>query len=219
MEDAVREPVKALFIAIPRTGSMSMIEALGRGGIESVNLHDNGHFPCDMDVTRRIVTFNHASIGSLLDFGVITPEWLADRWAFCVVRNPWDRLVSLYHYLWDRLSGRYQDYTPLTFPRFVEQVTSGDNDPIGLYNWRGLSMTSPQSDWIDEVPGIHIYRFENLPTCWELIKENLGSTGELLHTNSTVHKRYAAYYNGPTIRAVGKYYTVDIERFGYRFGD
>lgn len=220
MGNGIREPVTALFVAIPRTGSLSMIEALRPVGIESYNLGEGGHFPCDMDLDAPIVTFNHASIASLIDFGVITTEWAHARWAFAVVRNPWDRLVSLYRYLWGTLAGRYTQYAPHTFPRFVEQVTSQFNQPIGMYNWRGLSMASPQSEWLRELCVTQtVYKFENLPGAITHISLRLGQDIRMPHLNTTERRPYPEYYSPALRDAIGEYYAEDIKRFAYTFED
>ncbi len=45
------------------------------------------------------VTFGHVSIAYLLDKNIVEQEYLDSAFKFCFVRNPWDRLVSLYYYL------------------------------------------------------------------------------------------------------------------------
>ena len=58
---------------------------------------------------------------------------------------------------------------------------------------------------------------ENITEDFALVCEDLGITAELPCINSTSHKPYREYYDGPLINLVEAIYQKDIERFSYEF--
>jgi len=95
MIDAVSlKRTEVLFVWVPKVAGSSIYAML-----EPYN--------CPMLKTKRrarqftntgFVTSSHMSIFSLLESKVISEEYFSKAFKFCFVRNPWDRLVSLYFY-------------------------------------------------------------------------------------------------------------------------
>ena len=52
------------------------------------------------DVQTRGRLWKHATLADL--DGLVTPQMLSDLFVFTMVRNPWDRVVSYYHWLRDQ---------------------------------------------------------------------------------------------------------------------
>ena len=62
-------------------------------------------------------TFGHFSIFQLLEYGLLDPQYYERAWKFSIVRNPYDRAVSLFEYA--KLTGELPPETPhfLSIPR------------------------------------------------------------------------------------------------------
>lgn len=99
---------------------------------------------------------------------------------FAFVRNPWDRLVSAFHYI--RAGGGCKDdllkkaswVDPVngSFDRFVEEML-----PLGFRNLYNPNVLLPQLHWIEEDDGIavdFVGRYEKIESDWEQIAAKLG---------------------------------------------
>jgi hypothetical protein len=166
-----------IFFWIPKTAGTSLYSVLhaycGCPKLKSHRLYASfGNKGC--------VTFSHVDVFHLLKKGIITQDYYSKAFKFCFVRNPWDRLVSLYFHLkYDR---------SMSFSQFCDMIekavqlqdsvlghllqyvyNSSRLGPIlwklnrisfvlplpriGPYNRRGLSQANPQLDWITDGNG------------------------------------------------------------------
>ena len=146
----------------------------------------------------------------LMTYGHQTPADIKG-FTFCIVRNPYDRAVSLYwHY---KRRKRYRH----TFPYFLQTLQSGI-DPAGLWNVRGFSQANSQTDWFQ--PGIdYVGRFEKLQESYDFICDKLNIPRHTVpHKNSGNHVDWQTFYNQKTARLVEKFYAKDFEIIGYEKG-
>ena len=88
-----------LFIWVPKTAGTSIFSTLKLN-----NQIANGNFKYNFN-NYTDVTFGHADINILLKQKVISQEFYDNSFKFCIVRNPYDRAVSLFHYL--KLNKKY----------------------------------------------------------------------------------------------------------------
>jgi len=84
-----------IFFWVPKTGGTSIFNVLKRYGCRK--LKKPGLF--NKFNNTGMVTFGHVDIQSLLKKNIISAEFFKKSFKFGFVRNPWDRLVSLYFYL------------------------------------------------------------------------------------------------------------------------
>lgn len=131
-----------------------------------------------------------------------------DIYKFTVVRNPWDRMVSLYKYKKSRAVIKIPSH--MTFTQFVTEYT----------NFKKHPMARPQVVYTD-IDGHNVMdcvaKFESLKQDLQHICSRIKVHGELIHTNKTKHKHYTEYYNKQTIKIIQDAYSLDIERFNYTF--
>ncbi len=196
-----------IFFWIPKTGGSSINKILKKYGC-CKNRYEESPIPFK---NKGISTFGHQDIFNLLKKNVIRKKYYESSFKFCIVRNPWDRLVSLYHYL------EYDELMP--FDEFCKEIRN--IPPVGPYNVKGLSQANPQVDWIidkeGEITVNYIGKFENLDQDIKKIFEIIGINEELGHFNKTNHKNYREYYNETTKNIVAEVYKKDIEVFNYEF--
>lgn len=207
---------KFLFIAIPRTGSMSVIAALKPHGMHAVK-YDVGKVDTVFDPERPLTTFYHADIAAMMVAGIMPSDWAYHRTMFAVIRNPWDRMVSLYHYFFNVL-GRHGSHT---FESFLLAIMRDEQPAIGPYNWLGMSQANEQIDWIDHARAfgeVVLFRFEDLVrTAWRPLESMLGVAMTVPHIGSTKRGGYRSYYPDHLRDRFATFYAEDIELGGYTF--
>ena len=139
-----------------------------------------------------------------------------DFFKFTFVRNPWDRIVSLYSYHKQR-NFDYYDFDSISFRNYVKKYlfTQKTQTPLNV---------NPCMDWITDENGNLIIdfigRFENLQKDFDKICKHIGMNQQQLpHKNKSKHKHYTEYYDEETKEIVAEKYAKDIEYFGYKFGE
>ncbi len=157
----------------------------------------------------------HLRAPDYLRYCYISPALFERYFKFTVVRNPWDRAVSLYHYL---ASG-------MDFAAFCAELEATLAQGSHWY-------LDPQIDFLAGDDGAirvdHVARFEHLGEEIEKIRTRVGLASVLAHTNASgatpadagADARaaiYRHYYDTVTRDRIGRVYARDIERFGYRF--
>ena len=133
----------------------------------------------------------------------ITDAELEEYFIFSVVRNPWDRLVSV------------AAYFKIPFKDFVLNMDEYCKDEgIRIHS---LPLT-PYTHLNGKQFVDHICRFESLQADMNLVCDNIGiARSTLPHTNKSKHQHYSTYYGPEEIDAVRRIYGSDIEKYGYSF--
>ena len=156
---------------------------------------------------------------------VFQPEQFRDFFKFTFVRNPWDRLVSGYHYMRDggspeapsdlewseRHIRRYADFDDFVLhglPRLEIRrwLTFVPQHEFVTLPWR----RGPQVDFIGKV--------ENMEQDFRQVSERLAISAPLETRNRSQRGAdYHSYYSLRTRAIVERYYAEDIKMFGYEF--
>lgn len=143
-------------------------------------------------------------------------EWQR-RLTFCVVRNPWDKVLS--HYYWRvRTNQTELGSRPISFSSWV-YASYGNQDP---FYYDKPMMFMPQLDWIsdrhDKVLVKKILRFERLAEDFGEICDLIGRADlQFPHLKPTDHDHYRIYYDDATRDIVANWFRKDIKVFAYSF--
>jgi hypothetical protein len=145
-----------------------------------------------------------------------------DYFKFAFVRNPWDLVVSGYHYIWYsdamvwwRVGVRSK---PLSFNDWIRSKYF--RRPPG---WEKIRCyRGDQLCWITDYDGNiiadFIGRFENLQGDFDIVCDKIKIPCQKLpHKNKTHHKHYSEYYDDETREIIAKKFKKDIDFFGYEF--
>jgi hypothetical protein len=214
VDDNASNP-SALFIWIPKSAGTSMFAAFEQhGGQKLISVDDiQKYFK-----QRGVVTFGHLNVVRLVEDGLVTREFFEKAFKFTIVRNPFDRAVSLFEYL-KRLG-----YLPKTtnfeiFCAFLEQKAF---EKVELTNHDGLSQLNSQVTWLLDASGKlmadKVYRFENLSEEWPAIWQRVvgrKNAPNLSALNQSERRASAEYYTDKTIRIVRQVYAKDFELLDY----
>lgn len=140
--------------------------------------------------------------------------------SFTVIRNPWDRMVSAYHYLrqislpegsgWLKINNITEGNFP-SFKDWILNLESYDN-PDGYW----FRPETAQSCWID-VPVDIIIRYETLEQDFVHIQELFGHHVPLPHHYKSKRSNYRDYYDDITKSIVAKLNEQDIDSFKYTY--
>jgi chondroitin 4-sulfotransferase 11 len=157
----------------------------------------------------------------------------AEYFKFTIVRNPWDKVVSFYHYH----QRRKWDIFPWTvknepdFNTFLQRLFVENEGALAHEIFRGRSGDSTHHlrlsnslDWVSDADGKilvdFIGRLENLQGDFDTICDRIGIKRRVLpHVNKSSHKPYWEYYDEASREIVAARFEKDIDYFGYRFGE
>jgi len=172
---------------------------------------------------------------------IIPPEKFKSYCKFTVVRNPWDRMVSLFEYrkkekhdeyLYSNNNYEFKDWlmnphvkglkdeSMLFYPNFYKDYfpqMGMDWYKIHKHWLPQLNMISNESD---EICVDAILKFESLENDWLQFSKHIGKKLKPLKKHNTTKKKdYREYYDSETIDYVSKLYHKDIMAFSYKFGE
>jgi hypothetical protein len=153
---------------------------------------------------------------------IFEPKAVRTYFKFAIVRNPWDRLVSAFHFL--KAGGMNQEDKSFS----QDQLSQYDNFDVFVRSWvteeniERYHHFRPQwryiTDYHDKISLDFIGRFENLGRDFSYIAKRIGKEEvELPTANSVSHAPYCSYYSKVGAARVNEVYKRDIEILGYSF--
>ena len=205
-----------VFVHIPKTAGTSLALAL-----EDRAMRDDlliGDTPKAQRRKKRLRDlapagrlWKHSTLADI--DGILTPQELADMFTFTLVRNPWDRAVSYYHWL------RAQHFSHPA----VDLARRADFEGF----WSDASQQRafaalPAAQYMRDVTGqerCSLYiRVEHFAQDAAPLFEHLGFDFALPQSNASDRNRaYQSYYSDRFKDLIGEICAPDIARFGYRF--
>ncbi|MEM6695840.1 MAG: sulfotransferase family 2 domain-containing protein [Pseudomonadota bacterium] len=207
-----------LFIHIPKTGGTSLSLALEQRAMrDDVLVGDTPKAKRRRPRLKHIRTtgrlWKHARVADL--DGWLTPDILDQTFAFTLVRNPWDRLVSYYHWLQQQRFDHDAVRKAKAMP-FAPFLT----DPSIAASLRAAPYASYMLDAAGRERCDAYLRLEHLAEDLALVEAHLGFAVDMPHTNASQRDRdYRRYYQPDLAAHVADIAAPDIARFGYTFED
>ena len=211
---SISHTFKLIHIHIPKTGGSSVNEWLKTLEPQAESLCPRPHEP----VSNLMKWF---------------PAEMAAYHVFCVVRNPWARAVSLYHFRQKTVNFHAphwpsrSDINTLPFrdtvlnserqnPELAEKCPPSEGHEIA---WLEPSCFA----WINIDGKIAVDQVCKLETIHQDIQHIGEKIGRALppfpHANASRHLHYSEYYDEETRAVIARKYQKDIDCFGYGFGD
>lgn len=177
---------KLMFIHIPKTGGVSITQWMqnyGHGKLFAENHHGAKHF--DIKSIHKHMKLDDIDIN--------------DTTYFTVVRNPWDRMVSTYHYY------KKRDKMDVTFEDFIKGKWS--------HGW-GCSTKQQYQYFNDKTI---VLRFEELESHFQskISDPIIKNQTRLGRHNKSQHESYETYYNKELSDIVATKCAQDIKLLNY----
>jgi hypothetical protein len=204
-----------VFVHIPKTGGTSMALALEtRAHRDDILIGDTpkarkrkGRLA---GLTPRGRLWKHSALADI--DGVLSSEDLAGMFVFTLVRNPWDRMVSYYHWLRDQ---------GFDHPA-VALAKATDFAGFVLHPQTAASLkAAPYASYVTDASGgerATFVRLEALEQDLKPVSQHLGFDLVLPHANASDRPEdYRTAYTDQAIKAVSEMCAEDIARFEYTF--
>ena len=207
---------KYIFIHIPKTGGTSMALALEeRAMADDVMLGDTPKAKKRRRKVHGLEThgrlWKHSTLGDI--DGLVSDQDVQDLFTFTLVRNPWDRMVSYYHWL------QTQNFENL-FVRLSKSMEFSDFLQVSPV--MASMKAAPARTYMTTRQGVEkcdLYvRLEHFKTDIAPLEAHLGFSLDLPQENTSErHKSYQSYYSAQLRDVVAEMCQEDIERFDYSF--
>lgn len=143
-------------------------------------------------------------------------DFYKNYFKFTVVRNPWERDLSLYNMMKGQVKYRH-----LNFKQFIQRVIK-KNLEFEHPNFKNIIFRN-QVDYLAFEDGIHvdqIVRYENLNQAWPQICERIKKPFEpLVHLRKARKKPIMHYYDQESIDLVAELRKDDIDFLNYSFDE
>lgn len=207
-----------LFVHIPKTGGTSLALALeARAKADDILIGDT---PKANRRKRRLAgvqtagrLWKHSTCADVI--GLLRPQDLEQLFVFTLVRNPWDRMVSYYHWL----QGQSFDHPAvglaqaLAFAPFLQHPQTQASFAAAPY---GSYVMGPDGRECCDL----FIRLEDFAADAQPLESHLGFKLSLPRANASARVQdYRRYYTDESAQIVQRLCAQDISRFNYRFDD
>ena len=192
--------MKPLFIHIPKNAGSAT-----RAALEAKGMYPSwmaGHYThLQQEARSRYYNYNH-------DF------------AFCIVRNPYEKMISAYHHIRYRLQGRAKHDLKGKYLEHANKILGASFDDFLRYfllefhtnetlvnYWHFM----PQSTFLDSKNEIHVFKMTEL----NKVEDAVGIKIERINESNHGITNYNDFYSPWSKRLVEDFYRTDFERFNF----
>lgn len=195
------EDPKFIFLHIPKTAGSSIQKWLHLSRFPDVEYPENWD--------GKVLWNLH---GTAMDYRQKMGPSFDQYYKFAFVRNPWDRLYSIYRFL--QTFPNPSTPVPDSFEEFALAYDPLDRKPGQIGRQTDFILDASGNSMIDFVG-----RFENLYEDLQVISEKISIPlpETMYRENTTEHKHYREYYSTESKEAVAEKFKSDIEYFKYEF--
>ncbi len=214
----VNDKFEFIFVHVPKTAGKSIVEALkplkgnNKWLIDRKTKHETLYeFSASYANKRGFKFRNWRRI-----FNAPTDEIIKMYFCFGFVRNPWDRMLSLYNYL-QKMRPRDEISEIKSFEHFVLESCNEASWINTLHSMRlQADYFKPNNDCIDMD---YIGHYESLHEDLKIIGLRLGIDIEIPHVNKSRDSEidYRKFYEASMVDIVIERFSEDIKTFDYCF--
>lgn len=212
-----------IFVHIPKTAGTSITAGLEK------SFYSIGRFRRRLIIARERLIHNRCPVHGIdelpkhvkaKDIKLFVGRDLWNKSATCAcVRNPWDLMVSSYHWWLQKARQWKKCHKDI---QFIEELGSFTAFMSSEYGQKINEYHGNYYDWLcsdsGEIIVRHILKFEELDTDWYKLCQETGLPQIALpHVNQSKHDTYRSYYDDRTKDLVAKRFSWSIEQFGYEF--
>lgn len=158
-----------------------------------------------IDSTGRL--WKHSTLEDI--GGLVSRTQIADYFCFTLVRNPWDRMVSYYHWLQQQTF----DHPAVALAEVHDFSTF-----LNHAQTKAAQKRAPYTSYMNGATSPHYIRLEHFDADAPPLWEHLGFRLELPRINVSERTRdYRGYYDDDDAALVAELCSGDIAKFGYEF--
>lgn len=224
-----------IFIHIPKCAGTSIGDALTHAGCK---LEFSGPAPLPLRFELDSLWLHHAPAKKLRR--VISDSIWRSYFKFGIVRNPWDRLVSMFHFrkckdpVFPGVTGELRSLRhAITHPRhwgkhLANARTTSVHPDEEFEDWverqllgnrlaKGFSCCHYLFDYDGSLLVDEVFRYEHLENDFSRLCNSLHLNAPLVRLNSSHHADYRTYYTSNLRDLVTEHFAEDIQRFEFRF--
>ncbi len=199
---------KFIFVAVMKTGTMSMTKTLEKHSIDK----DGYHYTAKELKEGKLLSDMSMRFGSNNKHMHLYKKFWNEYYSFGFVRNPWDHFVSLYK--WCK-----KNNNPKTLNGFEYFLLNQyENEFDCLLDWNFTNQTDRLYDHEKQLVNF-VGRFESIEEDFSTICKKIGVEDRLLFINKSKDcLNYKSFYKSSLqIEMIKDLYHRDIHRCGYEF--